>query len=232
MDISDRQALALKWIFDVLSAIAIVARLILRTLQRQWSLWVSDIFLVLAWLSLAALVIGDTYQFRHDEDEETEFYNEALVKWRFATCFLFDGGLYLPRFSLLAFYYELFPISESMLRKSLYGVMVYSVCCFITVILLDLLWCGTDTSRNWSEHAVEEFTISSLVLIEIIWTFGISTELLVLLLPLPLINRLRMLQTAERKGLSCILLLGLITVSISIGRFALNTQSIFFNRQL
>lgn len=62
---------------------------------------------------------------------------------------LFDLGFYFPRFSLLAFYYKLFPISEPRLRVFLYIVTFYTIACFFTTAGLDLLSCGFDIAKNW-----------------------------------------------------------------------------------
>lgn len=63
---------------------------------------------------------------------------------------MFDSFFYIPRFSLLAFYYELFPVSERGLRILLYTFIAYNFVCFITTIGVDVFWCGfTDISQNW-----------------------------------------------------------------------------------
>lgn len=51
----------------------------------------------------------------------------------------------------------------------------------------------------------------------------------VLLLPFPLLRRLNSLPFSEKAGLTCIFLLGVITLSLSTGRFVLNVESVFSN---
>jgi hypothetical protein len=51
--------------------------------------------------------------------------------------------------SLLAFYYELFPVSARGLRIGLYVATVYTLCAFLSAALIDIFWCGLDVSINW-----------------------------------------------------------------------------------
>lgn len=55
----------------------------------------------------------------------------------------------MPRFSLLAFYNELFPVKEKRLRLGLYLAAVYNVVCFLVTIGVDTVWCGIDIGIPW-----------------------------------------------------------------------------------
>jgi hypothetical protein len=51
---------------------------------------------------------------------------------------------------MLAFYYQVIPISEPRLRTALHLVSGYIVVAGLTTLLLDIFWCGIDPSVNWS----------------------------------------------------------------------------------
>lgn len=60
--------------------LAITARLVMRTVTRQWKYWVTEALLVLAWMCLTALLVGSTYQYLHSKTEEIEFYSASIAK--------------------------------------------------------------------------------------------------------------------------------------------------------
>lgn len=70
-------------------------------------------------------------------------------QWIYAAMIIFDACFWFPRFSLLAFYYELFPVSEPVLRFWMYAAAVYTALGFTVAICVDLLWCGFDVSKTW-----------------------------------------------------------------------------------
>ncbi|KAL6412773.1 hypothetical protein AUP68_03981 [Ilyonectria robusta] len=70
-------------------------------------------------------------------------------QWKFASAILYDATFYFPRFSLLAFYNQLFPVSEPNLRRCLYFVAAFTVCAFLQAIFTDLFWCGANIAENW-----------------------------------------------------------------------------------
>lgn len=72
-----------------------------------------------------------------------------MMQWSFASTILFDTSFYYPRFSLLAFYFELFPPSEARLRTWLYVAIGYTVSCYLVTFGIDMFWCGLDVYRNW-----------------------------------------------------------------------------------
>jgi hypothetical protein len=71
------------------------------------------------------------------------------AQWGFASTVIFDTSFYYPRFSLLAFYFELFPRSEPGLRICLYSLIVYTVACYLVTAGVDIFWCGSDVYENW-----------------------------------------------------------------------------------
>ncbi|KAK2037922.1 hypothetical protein LZ31DRAFT_610623 [Colletotrichum somersetense] len=228
MALSTREFLIGEWVFVALCFAITIARLAVRTWHRIWSFWLSEIFLVLSLLFFLTLVVGDTYTMSIGKNAFVEeYFDEGFAIWKFLSSIVFDLGFYFPRFSLLAFYYELFPTSEKNLRLCLHIVTAYTVCAFFTTGFVDLFWCGPDITKNWADSTETSCTLANCVEpMYINWSIGISSELLVFALPFGIL-RLKALRTKDRRALLCIFLLGTATVIISTIRFYLTTQSIW-----
>jgi len=227
MGLEKREFLIGEWVFVALCFAITVARLAVRTWHRVWSFWLSEIFLVLSLLFFLTLVVGDTYTISIGKDAFVEeYFDEGFAIWKFSSTIIFDLGFYLPRFSLLAFYYELFPTAEKRLRLRLHMVTAYAVCAFLTTGFVDLFWCGADLSVNWANSDTKCTLANCMEPMYINWSIGIVSELLVFALPFGIL-KLRALQTKDRRALFCIFLLGIFTVIISAVRFYLTVRSIW-----
>jgi hypothetical protein len=62
---------------------------------------------------------------------------------------VFNLGVFLLKFSLLALYNELIPATERKLRIAVTIVTIYCVVCFLITTFLDIFWCGADITLNW-----------------------------------------------------------------------------------
>lgn len=72
-----------------------------------------------------------------------------VIQVRFATNYFFDFGLYFPKFSMLAFYFQIIPRTHPVLRKAMYAVIAFVTCASLTTLFADTFWCGTNVSINW-----------------------------------------------------------------------------------
>jgi hypothetical protein len=68
----------------------------------------------------------------------------------FFTILGYHTATYFTKFSILAFYSNLFPASSPKLRKVCYAVIGYTICSYITAMFLAIFWCGSKPSRNWA----------------------------------------------------------------------------------
>ncbi|KAH7034518.1 uncharacterized protein B0I36DRAFT_360033 [Microdochium trichocladiopsis] len=137
------------------------------------------------------------------------------------------GDTYSFSLGLLAFYNKLFPPSEHKMRVFLYLVTAYTTCGFISVILMDLMWCNLDIAANWSPNPDICAFVSSQTPGFISWPVGIVSEVLVFALPFGLLRRLRTLDHKEKIGLICIFMFGSATLLVSTTRFILQVQGQF-----
>ncbi|KAK1963982.1 hypothetical protein LY78DRAFT_640443 [Colletotrichum sublineola] len=227
MGLNTREFLIGEWVFVALCFVITIARLAVRTWRGIWSFWLSEIFLVVSLLFFLTLVVGDTYTMSRGYNAFVdEYFDEGFAIWKFFSSVIFDLGFYFPRFSLLAFYYELFPASEKKLRLCLHIVTVYCTCAFLTAAFVDLFWCGSDLSINWANSDTSCTLANCMEPMYINWTIGIVSELLVFSLPFGIL-RLKALRTKDRRALLGIFLLGIATLIISAARFYLTTQNIW-----
>lgn len=126
----------------------------------------SDAFLLLATLACLGVVICDTMTFKagamsNFSDPTTPILKVSVTKVksvgvrtdalqvRFATNYLFDVGLYLPKFSILSFYFMIIPITSSRTRKALHTVTLFVVLSTLTTFFADTFWCGSNPAVNW-----------------------------------------------------------------------------------
>ncbi|KAJ0161152.1 hypothetical protein CTA2_6681 [Colletotrichum tanaceti] len=227
MAIGRTEFLTAEWVLLFLCFVVVLARLAVRTWHKIWSFWLSEVFLVLALLFFLALVVGDTYTMSIGKNAFVdEYFDEAFAKWKFASSVIFDLGFYFPRFSLLAFYYELFPAAEKRLRLYLHLVTAYCACALATTAFVGIFWCGPDVSLNWVNSESVCTLASRPEPMYINWSIGITSELLVFALPFGIL-RLKALKTKDRRALLCIFLLGVSTLITSTVRFYLTVQSIW-----
>ncbi|KAH7028756.1 uncharacterized protein B0I36DRAFT_245210 [Microdochium trichocladiopsis] len=220
----------IEWCIVGVCIAILVVRLMVRARLRQWSFWLSDVLLGIGVLSFVVLSASNTYALMTGLDYFDHVYEERLAKAMLQVLFMdivvFDTGYYWPRLSLLAFYNELFPVSEHKLRICLYIISVYTVCAFLSAVFIDLFWCGPDISVNWcvapscnvQTRAIPFYTN---------WAVGFSSELLVFALPFGMMNRLRSLGRREKAGLYCIFMLGLVTIFTGTARLIMAVHSIY-----
>lgn len=68
---------------------------------------------------------------------------------RFATNYFFDAGLYMPKLSMLVFYFSLIPRHHTVLRWALYVVTAFTASATAVTTMSDTFWCGANLSTNW-----------------------------------------------------------------------------------
>lgn len=130
------------------------------------ALLLSDTFLLLATLSCMGVVICDVLTYKagamsNFTDPRVSILKVSFIEVktvrvhtdasqvRFATNYLFDVGLYFPKFSILAFYYMIIPISAPETRKALHAVTVFVILSTIVTFFGDTFWCGPNPAVNW-----------------------------------------------------------------------------------
>jgi hypothetical protein len=149
-----------------LTVILFGARVMVHIQMRIRALILSDIFLFLATLACLGVVICDALTFKAGAmsnfvDPTTPILKVRVTKVksvrvradalqvRFATNYLFDVGLYLPKFSILAFYFMIIPITAPETRMALYAVTCFVVLSTLITFFGDTFWCGPNPAVNW-----------------------------------------------------------------------------------
>ncbi|EKJ69678.1 hypothetical protein FPSE_10092 [Fusarium pseudograminearum CS3096] len=212
----------------VLFAVAsflVLARLTLRAVRQRQSLTVSDWFLIASWFDAAALFGTDTASYNlggmdeYDPEAPPRSIEDqvALAKISFAGNYFYDTGIYLPKLALLALYFKLIPQTLPMLRKALYASTALTGTFMVTTCFLDTFWCGANVAVNWDPEGGCS-TFESKMVFRIDWGMNLVSDILVFLLPFPLLFGLQ-LSRRYMVGLIAIFASGIITVGASIGRF-------------
>lgn len=208
------------------STLLVLARLSLRTIRQRQHLTVSDWFLVASLLDAAALFATDTVAYKlggmdeYDPDAPEPSIQDqiTLMKVSFAGNYFYDTGVYFPKLALLALYFKLIPKTLPLLRKALYGTTALTGSFMITTCFLDTFWCGANVSVNWEIDGGCS-TFDSKAVFRIDWAMNIVSDVLVFVLPFPLLFGLQ-LSRRYMAGLVAIFASGIITVGASVSRFA------------
>ncbi|KAH7380546.1 hypothetical protein DE146DRAFT_637540 [Phaeosphaeria sp. MPI-PUGE-AT-0046c] len=199
-------------------------RLIPRIVSLQ-HLTVSDWFLVASIADAIGLFITDfiTYKWGgmagDDAPEQSMERMVALKKVQFAGNAFYDTGIYWPKLAVLALYFRLIPPTMPWLRKSLYAVTAFTGCAMTATFFLDTFWCGREVSQNWSLEEGACNTFASKEVFRIDWALNITTDVSIFMLPFPLLHSIQ-LNKRQIWGLIATFSLGLITISMSVLRFA------------
>ncbi|KAF5008936.1 hypothetical protein FDECE_4799 [Fusarium decemcellulare] len=189
-----------EWSFMALSYIFVVARLYSRLWLRGNKIYSADYWLMNAM-------------------DDFMIQNESLAKIRFATNYLFNTGMYFPKFSILAFYFNLVPVTRPRMRIALYTLAGLTTTCALTTLFTDTFWCGRDPSVNWKLNNGSCNVFADMHLMRLKWAMNFTTEVLNVIYPFPLLQHLKLQSRRERFGLGIIFALGTITIIVSIGRF-------------
>lgn len=148
--------------------------------------------------------------------------------------YFYDYGMYYPKFTILALYFELFPNTMPKLRMSLYIATAFTVMCSFTTLGLVTFYCK-NVSDNWSLEPGKCSSFNSLLVLQIDWAMNFSSDVAskslvvcqltsspltcaVFALPFPLLRVLR-LRRRQRYGLLLTFTLGLVTIAVNLARF-------------
>ncbi|CAH0041662.1 unnamed protein product [Clonostachys rhizophaga] len=208
-----------EWVMASLATICVAARMFVRLQLNKDHLHWADSWLLVGLFCAIGLALCDTMA---DLDGELDNYEDPSVrtlKFRFATNYFFDTGMYFPKFSIIAFYWTLVPLTQPHMRVALYVLTAVTAVFCVATFFDATFWCGADVSSNWStdEDACRAF--DSMTMMRIHWALNFSTEILNLVFPFPLVRDLKLPKLREKIGLCVILGLGVVTIAVSIGRF-------------
>ncbi|RDW63557.1 hypothetical protein BP6252_11102 [Coleophoma cylindrospora] len=202
-DLSGPAVMGFEWALFTLAVIMVTIRLIVRVRIQRRKLLLSDIFLVVSVIDAMGLIICDTQSYRLGAMGGSAFTSAD------------SGAAELQQEVTLS---KLFPVTKPRLRKALYAVFTFTASAFVCTAFLDTFWCGSDVASNWSTEADACSTFNSLAVFQIDWSTNITSDVMIFLLPFPLLRELR-LKPRQIIGLAITFALGAITMAISIARF-------------
>ncbi|KAI6749785.1 hypothetical protein HG531_007050 [Fusarium graminearum] len=231
--------MAFEWTILVLAYFLVACRVYVRMFIRGVGLHAADYWLIVGLVSCQGLLICDTLTFRMHAMDDFVLANNSIPikKIRFATNYFFDTGIYFPKFSIIAFYFNLVPITNPTMRRALFGLTGITVAFALITVFCDTFWCGPNPSVNWAEGEQTCTVFTSMTLMRLNWALNFITEVLSmfsnfpppgsffsnslqldLVFPIPLLQGL-MTSTRKKIGLAVVFGMGIITIAVSIGRF-------------
>ncbi|KAF4458418.1 hypothetical protein FALBO_14844, partial [Fusarium albosuccineum] len=145
--------------------------------------------------------------------------SSKTVMIRFATNYFFDLGIYFPKFSIVAFYHNLVPVTHPEMRILLHALTGITVSFALITFFCDTFWCGPDPSIDWTGDHESCTVFTSMLLMRLNWALNFISEVLNVIYPIPLLKGLKMHSRRKKIVLTIIFGLGIITIAVSIGRF-------------
>ncbi|KAE9966677.1 hypothetical protein EG328_008778 [Venturia inaequalis] len=206
------------WVLLAVAYTLVSVRLWFRLLHQRRSLTLSDTCLCVA--AAVVLMVMIIFQKEHAlgamRMHKSYVPTPQVKKLSFVTILGYHTATYFTKFSILAFYSNLFPTGSPKLRKVLFVVTVYTICCYIAAMLLAVFWCGSRPSRNWEPGNIG-CSLWDYTLFKTDFALNISSDILIFALPFPVLTTLT-LSTRQLVALCVTFGLGLITITVSIGR--------------
>ncbi|KAI0904637.1 hypothetical protein F4823DRAFT_185688 [Ustulina deusta] len=213
-------------VMTILPTLAIFFRLWSRIITTaNTKLWWDDWFALLAWgacivncaftIRGVQLGLGKHFQEFKSIDDVTE-----LLRLFYVSQIVFDSGIAFAKFSVLFFYRRVFS-SRSKTFNVAHGTTFALVVVFILYKLPAQIFSCVPPSKNWEPeiegHCENDYTNFGLLLAGLV--LDVLTDLLILLLPMPLLYRLH---TTKMRKLALIgaFVLGYVTLVTSLGRTA------------
>ncbi|KAK7429103.1 hypothetical protein QQZ08_004318 [Neonectria magnoliae] len=125
--VTSTTVIAGEWALLSLAIILVAARVFVRVYMNRDRIYWSDFWLLMATLSALGLIICDTLAYKANAMHNYTNPSVAVWKIRFAVNYFFDTGMYFPKFSIIAFYYNLVPPTQPQMRMALYILTALTV---------------------------------------------------------------------------------------------------------
>jgi rhodopsin domain-containing protein len=121
-------------------------------------------------------------------------------------------------------YLTIFPLGWSKQRIALYLAFIVTFAFALTAPLLAMFWCGPNVSKHWEVGSGCSFWNRRIFIID--WIMNIISDIMIFLLPFPLLAKLR-LSKRQIVALCVTFGLGTITILVSTLRFSTFIQHAF-----
>ncbi|KAM0698125.1 hypothetical protein Q7P36_001589 [Cladosporium allicinum] len=168
--IDGKDCMISEWILLIIAYAFVGLRLYTRLIVQREKLRVSEWILIAAAIDALALIICEYAIPNPSHQTRTKLTNPsstvtfdlgvmddwapsvALSKVSFASNYFYDVGMGLPKMSMLAFYWGIFPANRPTLRKAVYAVTGYVFLVYFIVLWIDTFFCGVPVSVQWSQE--------------------------------------------------------------------------------
>ncbi|RBR08332.1 hypothetical protein FVER53590_25983 [Fusarium verticillioides] len=227
----DAKDILLSQILVIIATVLVIARLNLRLRIQKRKLLLSDIFMVVAWISgVITAAFSPAFAVLHAFDPSVHttlrgYHGGSanlvlILKLLFASSFPFYTTLYLCKAALLAVYIQVFPAFMAKRRKFLWAtIWIVGISYVITIVVLFCICLPIDRSWDLSpSRTCPMWTYA--VTFNVGWGLSFLGDLLVFILPWLIVPALHF-RTALRLGIYFIFLLGTVNMAVSLVRFVM-----------
>jgi len=130
-------------------------------------------------------------------------------------CFILPTGLWMVKASFIAMYFSSKRHLSPLLRRALYFVIAYLIASYAVTIIVQAMWCGA-WGKQWDISPQNYCTpFVSVTAISLHSVMNVTSDLLVMALPLILIHQSKV-QKRDKWGIGFLILLGGATVATTL----------------
>ena len=146
-----------------------------------------------------------------------------LLKVLWASYYMSDLGIMIPKASVLFFYARIFTTQQRWFRAGLWLAHILNVAWWLSAVARCLLFCNP-VEKYWEGEAVPGFCRSADALYIGSAVPSVVIDFFVLLLPLPIIARLSM-KLGRKAAITGLFICGYLVIAISLGRLITSLKS-------
>ncbi|EWC43782.1 hypothetical protein DRE_07347 [Drechslerella stenobrocha 248] len=162
-------------------------------------------------LKLGSMNPAQTYKQYLTHLDEDSSKNALILKIVYGSVVPYYTSLWL---------YTIVPVSLSTYRKALHVVAFVMLTSMVVVLCVNLFWC-TPIPRNWSLDREKICSSPSMVPVFVISTAcNVVTDIVIMILPLPLLQNVKFQYRSQLVGTVCIFALGCLALLSSLVRVA------------
>ncbi|KAI2618343.1 hypothetical protein GGR54DRAFT_605112 [Hypoxylon sp. NC1633] len=228
--VSQEGLLAIIWTLAGVSTLLFAGRLVIRSIILK-SFHLDDIFGFLAWaLMIACMIVSSveaplSYHYSSifigespmPPPDDFAFMTITIRKFNVASSMLFWTSLFCVKMSFMLLYRMVLGVS-GLYKGAWLGCMIYIVLCYGTCLIGVFGQCGDSSNLFTYEQCMTPYVASlDAKLIWVDFFCNVSSDLILVIFPLPMIWRLHM-RTKQKLALSGIFSLAIITIAFETVR--------------
>uniref|UniRef100_A0A060TD14 ARAD1D03608p n=1 Tax=Blastobotrys adeninivorans TaxID=409370 RepID=A0A060TD14_BLAAD len=233
--VEGRGALAAEWTLCTTAFLIYCLRLYVRRYVSKVGFQREDLLLGIAqalffcWISIDAYTIS-----RHFMDGDRSYLDDFVdelplqdsekihvLKAIYASSVPYYLCVWFVKFAMIGLYFRIVPSSAKKSYYFLWTTLVCTVVSIVAVILINLLLCqpvSLNWSLVWDNHCYSSTAVTPFAISVV---FNIVTDIMIFIVPFPVLRTLKTLNRKQRIGLIATFSLGAITIVVCVARVVL-----------